>query len=157
MGAGPGAYTVVPEELARRLLGERNVAQQMMGEVDNYDGVDRGFASSLISSMFGSDDGRINASDLAEILGVNNRDQLEGFNEDTGRFEDSRFEFMEEMIRRLDSQNAISPQQLEQLNAALAQITTSGWFTRESTEIRESGERDRLITAIESLVTELRQ
>ena len=157
IGAGPGAYTVVPEELARRLLGERNVAQQMMGEVDNYDGVDRGFASSLISSMFGSDDGRINASDLAEILGVNNRDQLEGFNEDTGRFEDSRFEFMEEMIRRLDSQNAISPQQLEQLNAALAQITTSGWFTRESTEIRESGERDRLITAIESLVTELRQ
>ena len=161
MRAGRGMYTVVPEELANRLMGQREVSRNMMSNIDSYEGVSRGFAAQLEQAMFGSTDGMINSDRMARLLGINNGTELatristDEFGNEVQVIDDARFDFLRDMVDRLDERGSITREQMEALTNVLSNIDTTGWTKREATEQRDAAERDRLVAAITELTTTL--
>ena len=164
MKAGMNMYTVVPEELANRLMGEREVSREMMSNVDQYEGLSRSVAHQIQQAMFESNNrGEIDAGTLAELLGVNTgvelntRTSTDEFGNEIQVIDDARFDFLKDMIDRLDARNdgSITREQLDALTNAIDNIDTTGMFKRESTELADASERDFVVVELRRLISAL--
>ena len=161
MAAGAGMYTVVPEELANRLMSEREISRDMRNNLGNYEGVSDSFAYQLEQALFGSTDGIINSGRMASLLGVNSGTELatrtvtDADGNERQVIDDARFNFLKDMVNQLNERGSITREQMEALTNVLSQIDTTGIFKREATEQRDAAERDRLVAAITELTTTL--
>ena len=162
MKFGEGMYAVLSEELAARLEAERATRRDIISRREEFD-VSAGFMQNVLSSLVGSQDGQINAQNLASYLGVGSNDtfgsnQLENYNSNLKQFEDSRFEFLDQTIREMEERGALNISQIERLIETINNMNTeygalSGGEARTQ---RETTEKENLVAALRELVRDLR-